>query len=218
MADIKTDEEILTEYYNTVYCSESYKIMTNTNKTYNLYSKLAASSEKSLPGNLLFLLFSIYFSMMLVLKTGIVFFPLLIAIPIYLLYKTKKSYEYHLKEGDNSRQHNEKYTSEFIKLKNETPVPPLPKDKLNEEAIKKLLDIFASKRADTFKEALNIYEQDIQYQKLLAEQQAARAAAINAVNEANRARREAEAAKKEAEYQRREAEYWRAEEEYYRNR
>lgn len=218
MAENMTDEQILTDYYNTVYGSEAYKKMSSADYLCKMQSKLLPSAEKSIKNRLVFLLFVIYLSIVIVLITGIFFAPLIIIVPVIMLCKSIKSYKFYMNQIEISRKQYDISSSEVIKIKSETPKPPLPQDKLNEASIKTLLEIFASKRADTFKEAFIIYEQDRQYEKLVAEQRAARQAAIDAQNEALRARNEAAAAKREAEYQRREAEYWREEEYYSRNR
>lgn len=77
--------------------------------------------------------------------------------------------------------------------------------------IRELISVFESKRAETFKEALIIYEQDCQHRELVRQQNALIAAANRAQQEATEAKKAAAQAKADADYARREANYhyWR---------
>ena len=89
--------------------------------------------------------------------------------------------------------------------------PNIPEQKIEPNIIRELISVFESKRADTLKEALVIYEQDCQHRELVRQQNALIAAANNAQRESEAAKKAAAQAKADADYARREADYhfWR---------
>ena len=89
--------------------------------------------------------------------------------------------------------------------------PNIPEQKIEPNIIRELISVFESKRAETFKEALIIYEQDCQHRELVRQQNALIAAANRAQQEATEAIKAAAQAKADADYARREANYhyWR---------
>lgn len=99
----------------------------------------------------------------------------------------------------------------FYELFDKLNKPNLPKDKINPVFITEIIKVFESKRADTLKEALVIYEQDCQHRELVRQQNALIAAANNAQRESEAAKKAAAQAKADADYARREADYhfWR---------
>lgn len=99
-------------------------------------------------------------------------------------------------------------SNDFHELFQNVDKPNLPTNILeNPQLIKKLLLVFESKRAETFKEALIIYEQDRQHEELMRRQRqlesmvySAQAAAEKAKKEAQEARNEAQRARIDADY------------------
>lgn len=212
-----TDEEQLQNYFNTIYCCDEYKQKIELFKKWKLKSSRDYEVFKGQNRACMFLLFVIYAGIFFLAIKGFLWTFLFALIPVFSLFilaGERKTSKKELKTAIENSNQADKAWEEII---NKTPVPPLPEDKLNMDDILELLAIFKSKRADTFKEVLIIAEQDRQHRQLVAQQNALRAAAYQAQQEAAQAKREAAAAKAEAEYQRQEADYWRREEEYYRN-
>lgn len=212
-----TDEEQLQNYFNTVYGCEEYKQKIELSEKWKIKSSRDYEVFKGQNNACIFLLFIIYLDIFLLAIKGFVWTFLFLLIPFFalmVLAGERKTSKKELKAASENSNQADKAWEEILYS---TPVPPLPEDKLNMDDILELLAIFKSKRADTFKEVLIIAEQDRQHKQLVAQQNALRAAAYQAQQEAAQAKREAAAAQAEAEYQRQEAEYWRREEEYYRN-
>lgn len=204
-----TDEQILQNYYSTVYESKEYKNYISAKKTISSSSMSINQSTSSVSFFNLLLIFSIYLSILLLLKFCFVFAPLIIIFPLIKMISENK----FLKSSDvyykNSINYYQNCYEKFNTLYNNTPFPPIPKDKLDPTSIKELLDVFASKRAETLKEALIIYEQDLQHRELVNKQRAMQQQIYSAQMAAAQAQKEAENAKQEAEYLRREEDYYR---------
>jgi hypothetical protein len=212
------DSEKLKNYYNTVYNSKEYKQYLEADARAKASLSGTMNAYGALQSSVLFFTFSIFFSIFLALKFAIYYGPILIIIAIVFMVVESK------KDKKNSKQSNLLYTERaekeklFKSLLASTEKPNLPDEKLTPECIDELIKVFDSGRADTFKEALIIYEQDCQHRELVGYQNSLRQAAYNAQMQAENAKKEAEAARREADYQRREADYWREEERYWNNR
>ena len=153
-------------------------------------------------------------SILLVLIAGLI--PLivdLILIPVFfsLFRKTKKKQIELKSHYDKLDKFNSMAIQKFYELFDKLNKPNLPKDKINPVFITEIIKVFESKRADTLKEALVIYEQDCQHRELVRQQNALIAAANNAQRESEAAKKAAAQAKADADYARREADYhfWR---------
>ena len=97
--------------------------------------------------------------------------------------------------------------STFWELKN-VDKPNLPINILESpQLIKNLLLVFESKRAETFKEALIIYEQDRQHEELMRRQRQLESMVYSAQAAAEKARKEAQDARNEAQRARIDADY-----------
>lgn len=212
-----TDEEQLQNYFNTVYGCEEYKQKIELSEKWKIKSSRDYEVFKGQNNACIFLLFIIYLDIFLLAIKGFVWTFLFLLIPFFALMVLAGERKTSKKELKTASENSNQADKAWEEILYSTPVPPLPEDKLNMDDILELLAVFKSKRADTFKEVLIIAEQDRQHRQLVAQQNALRAAAYQAQQEAAQAKREAAAAQAEAEYQRQEAEYWRREEEYYRN-
>ncbi len=213
-----TDSQKLKNYYSTIYESVEYNdyIMAEKRKTQQM--KNASKLGNVVDFLIKMLVASIYLSIFFVFKYHYIYFPIVIFISVFFLIISVRSYRREEKSFNLlSQVFNEKQQL-FTDLINRTEKPAMPEDKLNPDFIKTIIAVFDSGRADTFKEALQIHEQDCQHRELVAYQNSLIAAANAARNAADEANARAAKAKKEADYQRREAEYWRQEEWYRRNR
>ena len=204
-----TDEEILREYNDIVYNSETYKSYKSYEGRLKNCNNDVESAEKFVKFSKLLLLATIYFfSYSFFSESSLepIIFVLIAAIFIFVskkkLIKEEQCLDSVTKYFFDSR-------SNFNKLKEETPVPPIPQTMDNPGRIQELLAVFQSKRADTFKEALIIYEQDCQHRELVRRQNALIAAANNAQREVEEAKKVAEQAKRDADFARWDAEYHR---------
>ena len=207
---IMTDEEILREYNTIIYNSDTYKAYTSSDWALNFFLKDVVSTEKKIKFFKLLLLASVYyFIYMFFSKANLIpfFFILIPAIFLPISKKNLVKSNKKLESITNDYYENKK---RFEKLKQETPVPPIPSSMDNPQGVQELLAIFDSKRADTFKECLIIYQQDCQYKELMRRQNALISAANAAQREAEEAKKAAAKAQREADYARREADfhYW----------
>lgn len=201
-----TDEELLISYYKTVYDTEPY----SGYKFYTTCYNLCESSHKTRKNFLKFATVLLIISVCIFLykfssaNYKVLVFALISAV-IFLI--AKVSVILSNKEFEKAKADKREYYYKFNDLKERTPVPPIPSYLDNEQGVLALIKVFQSKRADTFKEALVIYEQDCQYRNLIARQNAMQAAIRNAQIEAEEAKKAAEQAKRDADYARMEADY-----------
>ncbi|MBP3450881.1 MAG: hypothetical protein J6K22_10520 [Spirochaetaceae bacterium] len=209
-----TDEEILREYYNNVYNSEMYKRYKSTEWGLIFFTNNKASSEKFVKFSKLLLLATIYYFIFRIadvieFRVGNLIPIAYILISVLVLLISKKKLKKAEQDLETAIYHYQNSKSEFAQFKNEISVPPIPATMDCTEGIQELLAVFQSKRADTFKEALIIYEQDCQHRELVRRQNALISAANNAQREAEEAKKVAEQAKRDADFARWDAEYHR---------
>ena len=207
-----TDEEILKNYFNTLYNSELYRKREACGGLTGVMRSSVDSDAKWIKFTSLTLLSSIFYAVYSFFydfeKPSIInLIIILLALIIYII----------------SKNNNKKHTADWIRLSNDyyylskeyddfkknIVVPPIPATMDNPQAIQELLAVFQSKRADTFKEALIIYEQDCQHRELVRRQKVLIAAANNAQREVEEAKKAAEQAKRDADFARWDAEYHR---------
>ena len=165
--------QLLKDFYVKVFETESYK---NYVKSYNFTNKIAKNLENSKSAAMFFclsILASIYLSLICFFRGEYRFFALL-PLSIILLIITKIFEKIYIKKLEAAYEPEAMYRKEVEDIMSQTEVPQLPDDKFTPEHFNNLISIFESGRAETFKEALIIYEQDAQAKKLLAEQQATR--------------------------------------------
>lgn len=128
-------------------------------------------------------------------------FSIIIIVAIKKQYKRKKELEDIKKSFYDA-------SNAFNELFQNVDKPNLPINILESpQLIKKLLLVFESKRADTFKEALIIYEQDRQHEELMRRQRQLEAMVYSAQATAQKAKKEAQEAKNEAQRARIDADY-----------
>ena len=136
----------------------------------------------------------------LAILTTLIFF-IIIIVAIKKQYKRKKELEDIKKSFYDA-------SNAFNELFQNVDKPNLPINILESpQLIKKLLLVFESKRADTFKEALIIYEQDRQHEELMRRQRQLEAMVYSAQATAQKAKKEAQEAKNEAHRARIDADY-----------
>ena len=219
-----SDSQILKNYYSIIYESTEYKdyILEEKRCSHQSDNLLKLMNTVDFLGMLL--VASIYSSIFFVIKYNYKLFPLVIPFALFIYIVNSVSLKKEKKISDRTRESLREKEQLFNNLVSRTEKPRFPEDKLTPEFIKTIIAVFDSGRADTFKEALQIHEQDCQFQKLKAQQDSLIYAANNARMEAEKAQKAAAQAKKaaenqrrETEYRRQEAEYWRRENEYWNN-
>jgi hypothetical protein len=127
------------------------------------------------------------------------FCPIIVAI--------KKQYK-RKKELEDIKKSFYDASNDFHELFQNVDKPNLPTNILESpQLIKNLLLVFESKRAETFKEALIIYEQDRQHEELMRRQRQLEAMVYSAQAAAQKAKKEAQEAKNEAQRARIDADY-----------
>ena len=204
MSDNKTDEQILREYNDCVYNSEIYK---RYNSARNVYPYCIVTG-KLLKFSKLLLLATTFYAVFAFFNNA-EFKPFIyIVASIVLVIISKKKYVKDTATMHSVEKEIYEYGIAFDELKKQIPVPPIPSSLDNPQGIQEILAVFESKRADTFKEALIIYEQDCQHRELVRRQNALISAANAAQREAEEAKKAADKAKREADYARREADYY----------
>ena len=128
-------------------------------------------------------------------------FSIIVIVAIKKQYKRKKKLEDIKKSFYDA-------SNAFNELFQNVDKPNLPTNILESpQLIKNLLLVFESKRADTFKEALIIYEQDRQHEELMRRQRQLEAMVYSAQATAEKAKKEAQEAKNEAQRARIDADY-----------
>ena len=158
----------LQEYYDAIYNSDIYIEMKKKESVCNRMKGIYESKQEA-KGTVLFLLASIY----LVIFSCIIFayyicFLELLLPPVFIIFnkigikKSKKKFEEAKEIWYEAVENYKKY-----KEKLPIPKPPIPEEMLQKEKMEILLKVFKSGRADSYKEALTIAEQDRQYQELL---------------------------------------------------
>lgn len=225
-----SDELILKNYYNTIFNSKEYtkkitleKLIEDTKKQvksnkikrtifYIILIMAIISFIRNIPT--IFYLGEYFiegdFISLIILITSIIpiFFCFILIILFSILGKKAnrkyKEMSIRLKEYQDSY---DKVAFTFTELYKNAEKPNIPEQKLESSIIRELIAVFESKRADTFKEALIIYEQDCQHRELVRQQNALIATASSAQQEAKAAKKAALQAKADAEYARREANY-----------
>lgn len=205
-----TDEEILRNYFNTVYNSELYKRLESCGRVEEIMRSSVTSDFKWIKFTSLTLLSSIFYAAYRFFydfeEPSIVNLIIILLALIFFII-SKRNYK---KDTDSRvRLTNEYYdlSKEYEDFKKNIDVPPIPSIMDNPQGIQELLAVFESKRADTFKECLIIYEQDCQHRELVRRQNALISAANAARQEAEAAKKASEQAKRDADYARRDADY-----------
>ena len=128
-------------------------------------------------------------------------FSIIVIVAIKKQYKRKKELEDIKKSFYDA-------SNAFNELFQNVDKPNLPTNILESpQLIKNLLLVFESKRAETFKEALIIYEQDRQHEELMRRQRQLEAMVYSAQATAQKAKKEAQEAKNEAYRARIDADY-----------
>lgn len=229
-----TDELILKNYYDTVFNSKEYtekvsleKLIENAKKQVKsnkikriIFSIILIIAIVCFIGNIPSIFFlgkyftEVDFTSLIIIMTSVIpiFFCFILIILFSILGKKAnrkyKEMSIRLKEYQDSY---DKVDFAFTELYKNTDRPNIPEQKIEPNIIRELISVFESKRAETFKEALIIYEQDCQHRELVRQQNALIAAANSAQREAEAAKKEAAQAKADADYARREANYhyWR---------
>lgn len=219
-----SDSQILKNYYSTIYESTEYKDYVMAEKRCSHQNDRVSKLYNTVEFLGMLLVASIYSSIFFVIKYNYKLFPLVIPFAFFLYIVNSGTYKKENKISEKSYEALREKEQLFKNLVERTEKPRMPEDKLTPEFIKTIIAVFDSGRADTFKEALQIHEQDCQFQKLKAQQDSLIYAANNARMEAEKAQKAAAQAKKaaenqrrETEYRRQEAEYWRRENEYWNN-
>ncbi|MBR4179142.1 MAG: hypothetical protein IKR45_00430 [Treponema sp.] len=204
-----SDEQILRDYYKKIYECELLKQVNEKDEIHSRISEESMSNHKMYVFFCMLFVASIYVSIFFIMRYAILPIAALIPASLFLLIYQKSEYKQISEKSSKTYDDYFNCLTEYKEYVRKTPKPPIPDDKLNQTSIKEILDVFASKRADTFKEALIIYEQDLQHRELVNKQRAMQQQIYSAQMAAAQAQKEAENAKQEAEYLRREEDYYR---------
>lgn len=229
-----TDELILKNYYDTIFNSKEYtekvtlakliedtkkQVKSNKIKRIIFYIMLIIAIVYFI-GNIPSIFFlgkyftEVDFTSLIIIMTSVspIFFCFILIILFSILGKkaNRKYKEMSIRLNEYQDSY-DKVDFAFTELYKNTDRPNIPEQKIEPNIIRELISVFESKRAETFKEALIIYEQDCQHRELVRQQNALIAAANSAQREAEAAKKEAAQAKADADYARREANYhyWR---------
>lgn len=201
----KTDKERMQEFFTILYGSKEYKAKVANSYIKHSHNLKITNVKNKIRFNMLFLLATIFLSVGLILRHAIFYAPVICILPIILL-STKKRTLRRKKEAmyedlDKSAEDDAAFNRLFKKIKN----PPIPREKISYDYVKALVDILNNNRADTIKEADAVYELDCERRRMETEAAAMAAAAAQAKQEAENAKKAAARAQEEADYQRREA-------------
>ena len=229
-----TDELILKNYYDTIFNSKEYtEKVTLAKLIEDTKEQVKSNKIKRIIFYIMLIIAIVYFignipsifflvkhftevnltSLIILMTSAIPIFFCFILIILFSILGKKANRKYKemstkLKEYQDSY---DKVDFDFTELYKNTERPNIPEQKIEPNIIRELISVFESKRAETFKEALIIYEQDCQHRELVRQQNALIAAANSAQREAEAAKKKSAQAKADADYARREANYhyWR---------